>query len=278
LGLAVNVVVVLDAAPAVNVTLAFNTAPSTVAVTVFIPACVDAKVVVKTPEPLVVPEASENVLAVPVALMTTVAPITGLLTVLSTVTVRVVVVLPSATSDVGLGTMVEFVVLTVGAVNVTLVVLVKLPATSALTVLVCTVVDASVAENVPAALVVPDTGENTLLVPVDDKDTDCPETGFPWASTTVVVRMLVLVPSAATEAGLAINVVVVLLAAPAVNVTLVVAFAGPAVPVMLFASALVDSSVAVNTPELFVVPEFGLNVLLEPVLPRLTACPDTALP
>lgn len=90
--------------------------------------------------------------------------------------------------------------------------------------------------------------------------------------------MLVLLPSAATVLGLATSVVVVLATAPALNVTVVVAVAEPAVPVTVFASALVDARVAAKVPVLSVVPEAGVNVLLEPVLLNVTAWLGTGLP
>lgn len=83
--------------------------------------------------------------------------------------------------------------------------------------------------------------------------------------------MAKLLPSAATELGLASSVVVRLLTAPGLNVTFVVAVAEPAVPVMVFVSAVVEASVATNWPALLVLPDAGVKVLLEPVLPKLTA-------
>src|SRR6185437_2489424 len=44
------------------------------------------------------------------------------------------------------------------------------------------------------------------------------------------------------------------------------------------AGALAAPNVAVNTPEGLVVPEAGVNVLLLPVLLRLTACPPITFP
>jgi hypothetical protein len=83
--------------------------------------------------------------------------------------------------------------------------------------------------------------------------------------------VITLTPSAAAVLGFATRLVMTLLATPAVNVTLVVAVAPPPVPVMVLASALVDAKVAVNTPELFVVPELGVKVLLDPELLSATA-------
>lgn len=87
------------------------------------------------------------------------------------VTVRVVVVVPSAVNDVGAATSVQFGLDTTPAVNVTAAVVVTMP-TVAVTVFACAVVDESVAVNTPALSVVPDTGVNTLFVPVPDSDTN----------------------------------------------------------------------------------------------------------
>lgn len=94
----------------------------------------------------------------------------------------------------------------------------------------------------------------------------------------VVTRVATLLPSAATELGFAINVVVVPLTAPGTKVTFVVAVANPAVPVTVFTSALVEARVAKNCPELFVVPDVGLRVLLAPELDKATAWFATRFP
>lgn len=271
MGLATNVVVVPLGEPARKVTLVFNAVPSTVAVTVLRPDCVEARVVVNTPDVLVVPDAGANVFAVPVAVMTTGAFCTGALLLLSTVTVMVVVAVPLAVRLFGLATMVELVTLTCGVVNVTFALVVTLPATKALTVSVCTVVDDNVAENVPAALVLPEEGVIVLFVPEADKDTDWLGTGLPWASRAVVRSVAVLLPSAASVLGLITKVVVALLTGPGLKVTVMVAIAAPAVPVTVFASALVDAMVVMNCPELLVVPAAELKVLFEPVLDNVTA-------
>lgn len=172
LGLAENVVVALAGAPATKRMLVLSVAPSTVALTAFTPARVELKVVVKMPLLLVVPDADENVLARPVAAMVTVEPTTGTLLALRTVTVMVVVLLPSAVSDVGLAAMVELEVLTTGMVYVMFAVVLIVPATSAVMVFVSTVEEANVAVNTPEALVLPTVEEKMLVEPVDDKDTD----------------------------------------------------------------------------------------------------------
>lgn len=94
----------------------------------------------------------------------------------------------------------------------------------------------------------------------------------------MVTTVLAVLPSAATALGLATNVVVALLTAPATNVTFVLAVAELAVPVMVFNSALVDASVATKLPVLSVLPFAAVNVLLEPVPDKLTASLGTGLP
>lgn len=171
LGLATNVVVVLDGTPGLKVTVVFNVAPSTVAVTVLTAACVELRVVVNTPALLVVPDTGVKVLLPPVALMFTDAFTTGWLDPLTTVTAIVEVALPSATSALGLAAMVDRVVLTTGAINVTLALAVTAPATKALTVSVCCVVEDSVLVKMPALLVLPLVGKKVLLVPLAESVT-----------------------------------------------------------------------------------------------------------
>ena len=89
-------------------------------------------------------------------------------------------------------------------------------------------------------------------------------------SRTTTVRVVVLAPSAVTLLGLTDKVEVVLLAAPAVKVTLVVRPVPTTVAVTVFSSARVEARVAVTTPEALVVPELGVKVLLEPVLVKVT--------
>lgn len=144
LGLAIKVLVAPDGVLGKKVTLAFRAVPPTVAVIVFTAACVLVSVVVKTPEPFVGPDAGEKVLWVPVALIVTVEPITGLPEPLSTVTVMVVVEVPSAVTTLGLATMVDRVGLTNAAVNTKLALALMVPATKAVTVSACTKVDESV--------------------------------------------------------------------------------------------------------------------------------------
>lgn len=91
------------------------------------------------------------------------------------------------------------------------------------------------------------------------------------ASRTVVVSVLVLDPSAATVLGEATKVVVMALAGPAIKVTGVVACTDPAVAVTVLGSAVLDTMVEVNCPELSVAPAGGVNVLLDPEELKLTA-------
>lgn len=88
------------------------------------------------------------------------------------------------------------------------------------------VTDDTVAVNTPELFVGPvgDAGVNTLFEPPVAKDTVWPITGLPWASLTVTVRLLTLVPSAVRELGLATNVVFVFEGGPATKVTLAVSW------------------------------------------------------
>lgn len=151
-------------------------------------------------------------------------------------------------------------------------------ATKAVTVSVCAIVDDKVVVNPPALLVLPLGDAKVLLEPLADMATGCPATGLPCASSAVTITVATLLPSAATVLGLTTNVVVVPLTAPAINVTLVVAVAAPATPVMVFASALVDVRVAPKVPVLSVVPDGGVNVLLDPLLDNVTFWLATGLP
>lgn len=76
---------------------------------------------------------------------------------------------------------------------------------------------------------------------------------------------------AVTKVGLTTNVDVVLAGAPAVNVTFAVLFTEPIVAITVFASALADLMIPVNTPEASVLPDGGAKVLLVPELDSTTA-------
>jgi hypothetical protein len=95
---------------------------------------------------------------------------------------------------------------------------------------------------------------------------------------TVTVSVVVLEPSAVTDVGLAANVEVLLLGEPTTNVTFAVLLTEPMVAVTVFDCTTVDVMVAVNTPDAFVLPDDGENAFPEPVLLRLTACPEIRLP
>lgn len=172
MGLAIKVVVALSGGPAKNATLVFRAAPSTVAVTFLRPACVEVSVVVKTPRLFVVPEAGENTLEEPVALIVTTALTIGAPAPSATVTVTMLVSLPFAMRLLGLAAMVEFAGLTTGVVNVTFALTVTVPPTSALRVSVCTVVEDTVVVNTPDASVLPEADEKLLFTPLVDMDTD----------------------------------------------------------------------------------------------------------
>jgi hypothetical protein len=81
-----------------------------------------------------------------------------------TVTVKVVVLVPSAVTDTGFADTLDVALLGVPAVNVTVVVSEAEPSV-AVSVFSCAVVDARVATNTPDALVDPEAGENVLFDP-----------------------------------------------------------------------------------------------------------------
>ena len=93
---------------------------------------------------------------------------------------------------------------------------------------------------------------------------------MPLASSTVTVRVVVLEPSAVTVVGTAVRLEFAALGGPATNVTEAFSVIDPMVAVTVFASATVDLSVAVNTPDALVVPLAGANVFDDPVLDKLT--------
>jgi hypothetical protein len=276
-GLAVSVEAALLGAPLVNVTAAVSFIEPTVAVTVFTSAVVDAKVVLYTPAGLVLPDALPKMLLEPVLLSVTLWFGTGLPSPSSTVMVSVVVFVSLAVTVVGLA--VNVVVAEAGApgTNVTLVVSTTVPMVAVI-VLLSALVDARVAVKTPEALVEPEAGDKVLLEPVLPRETACPAMGLPFTSYTLTVNVLSLLPLAVTDVGLATNVVVLLLGAPAVNVTAAVAVAGPAVAVTVLTPAAVDAMVAVHTPDASVVPDPGVNVLLLPLEDSDTRWEPTGLP
>jgi hypothetical protein len=145
-------------------------------------------------------------------------------------------------------------------------------------VLASAFVDASVALKTPAALVVPETGEKALALPVALSVTAWLPTGLLWASSTVTVSEVVLVPSAVTEVGAAAREDVALAGAPAVKVTLAVFVTAPNVAVTVLLSACVAVRVPVVTPAASVTLLVGETVLPLPLALRPTVWPLTGLP
>lgn len=162
----------------------------------------------------------------------------------STVTVNVVVLFPSAVTDVGLAPSVVVLELGLPAVNVMLAFSVTVPMVAVAT-LISAFVDAKVAVKIPAAFVVPDSGEIVLDVPVLPTETLWLGTGLPWASFTVTVSVACATPSAVNVFGLATSDDVTLFGEPATNVTAAVALATPIVAVIVSVCARVEESVVV---------------------------------
>ena len=96
-------------------------------------------------------------------------------------------------------------------------------------------------------------------------------TGLPWLSSTVTVTALVLEASASTVLGLATMVVLEADGAPATNITCAASLIEPVETDRFLSSAVVEANVAVQTPALFVLGEFGVSVLLDPELANVTA-------
>lgn len=182
----------------------------------------------------------------------------------STVTVKVVVLAPSAVTDRGLATNVVVVLFGEPAVKVTAAVSVT-PPMVAVTSFTCAVVDAKVAVNTPATLVLPANGVIVLPVPLLFKETAWEGTGLPWASFTVTVRVVVVTPLATSVVGLATKEDWTLLGEPAVKVMDAVSVADPTVAVRVSTCATVDESVAVKMPLPLVGPEAGAKVLAVPL-------------
>lgn len=132
--------------------------------------------------------------------------------------------------------------------------------TVAVTVSACAVAEDNLAVNTPELLVVPEVGEKTLLLPLAAKLTGSFTTGLPWASFTVSVNVVVLLPSARRLVGLAVKVVVALEGGPATKVTCAVCCKPAKDAVTFLTSATVAASVVVTMPTLLVVPVVGLRV------------------
>ena len=141
-----------------------------------------------------------------------------------TVTVMVLVVVPSATTLVGLAATVEVVAEGAPAVNVILAVwvIVTPPATAVITA-VPEVNDVTVAVNTPLAFVVPEADVRVSVVPREElRFTVAPDTKLLFTSRTVTVTVEVDVPFATTLVGLAVTVESDADMVPAVKVTVAV--------------------------------------------------------
>ena len=108
-GLATILDVVAEGAPATKLTVVVSCALPSVAVMVSFCTTVEASVVVNTPLALVVPETAPNVLLDPLADSVTVVPAMGLPLASFTVTVSVVVEVPSAVTVAELAAMLDIV-------------------------------------------------------------------------------------------------------------------------------------------------------------------------
>ncbi len=274
-------------APAVNVTVAVEvtfTLPFTTALIVDVPIVVDLTVPVICPLAFVVPEDWVMVSVAPrLDDKVTVAPGTGLLLLSRTVTVMVEVVVPSATTLVGLAATVDVLPDGAPAVNVMLAVwVIATLFAAALITAVPDVSDVTVAMNCPLAFVVPEAGVIVSVVPrFDNNVTLAPATKLLFTSRTVTVMVLVAVPFATTLVGLATTVELVALTAPAVNVTVAVevTFTLPFTTALIVAVPIVvDLTEPVICPLAFVVPE-GCTIVS--VAPReelnVTMAPGTGL-
>ena len=126
--------------------------------------------------------------------------------------------MPSAVTDPGVATRVEVVADGAPGLNVTEVDSCTLPSVAVM-VSVCATVEASVVVNTPCALVMPEIVPKLLPVPLPDSVTAVFGTRLPWASSTVTVSVVVDIPSAVTDPGVATRVEVVADGAPGLNVT-----------------------------------------------------------
>ena len=225
-GAAEIVVVSAEGPPVAKVTAAVCvtfTEPFTTALITALPVVDDATVPVIWPAPFVVPTGWVNVSVAPREDdNVTVDPETGLLLTSRTVTVIVEVADPSATTVDGAALTVEVDPEGEPVVNVTVAVCVTFtePLTAALITALPAVVDVTVPVIWPDAFVVP-TG--CVIVSVtprdDDRVTVAPGTGLLFASRTVTVIVLAVVPSAKTVPGAAVTVETAAEGVPAVNVT-----------------------------------------------------------
>ncbi len=227
-GEATTVELVALIVPDVKVTVAVDVTlivPFTTALIVEVPIVVDLTVPVICPLAFVVPEGCTIVSVAPrLDDKVAVAPGTGLLLLSRTVTVIVDVVVPSATTLVGLAATVEVVADGAPAVNVMLAVwvIVTPPATAVITA-VPEVNDVTVAINCPLAFVVPLAGVSVSVAPrLDESVTLAPDTKLLFTSRTVTVIVLVAVPLATTLVGEATTVEFVALIVPDVKVTVAV--------------------------------------------------------
>lgn len=97
-----------------------------------------------------------------------------------------------------------------------------------------------------------------------------------WASSTVIWSVVVVVLSSGNEVGLALNVLVVLLAAPATKVTVAVLVSPAKLAVTVTVCASVLVRVTEHRPDAVLhVP--GVRVKVDPVLLNVTACPVMGL-
>src|SRR5260370_177565 len=166
-----------------------------VADTVLLSATVELRVPVATPLAFVVPTGWVNVLPVPVAASTTVAPGIGLPRASLAVTVIVLWLVPLEAVIGEVAATVDWAAATVPALTTTLAVGVMATALIvADTVLVPATVELRVPVATPLAFVVPTGWVSVLPVPVAASTTVAPGIGLPRASLAVTVIVLWLVP------------------------------------------------------------------------------------
>jgi len=176
--------------PDVTVTVAVcvTALPLIVAETVFVPATVELSVPVATPLALVVPLGCDNVLPLPVAASTTVAPLIGFP--FASFAVTVIVAVPPTPMDVGEAATVDCEAETAPGFTVTDAVWVMaVPLAVAETVFTSATVELSVPAATPLELVGPLGWVRVLPLPVTERTTVAPLIGFPFASFTVTVMV-----------------------------------------------------------------------------------------
>ena len=132
-------------------------------------------------------------------------------------------------------------------------------------------VEASVVMNTPSALVTPEMLPKLLSVPEADSVTAVFTSKLPLASSTVTVSVVVAVPFAATEPGLATRVEVAADGPPATKLTDVVSCTPPSLAVTVSVCARVEARVVVNTPSALVTPEMLPKLLSVPEADSVTA-------